>query len=247
MTPIAVGKPVSFVLPSLRFFRTPKGILIAIFAALALLAIVSAQDARMAHNLVLATGVAAALDVGILLARRGAWTFPDGAMLTGMIVAFILRPQESRLDAHPRCSRRRSSPSTFSARAGPTCFNPAAVGLVCRRRRCSDPARAGGARCRTLASSGRRPGRHGGLHRRSHQQAADGDSPSSASTSRLFTVAALLRLTPARRRDLSHRRTCRRRCSLRSSCWTTRRPARSVTRTRSSSAYRRDAGVLRCS
>jgi Na+-translocating ferredoxin:NAD+ oxidoreductase RnfD subunit len=39
-------------------------------------------------------GMAAALDLAIVALKSDEWQFPDGAILTGAIVAFLLRPQE---------------------------------------------------------------------------------------------------------------------------------------------------------
>ncbi|HLG10202.1 MAG TPA: hypothetical protein VI876_00455 [Dehalococcoidia bacterium] len=129
MTPIASTKPAQLVLPSLRFFRTPKGILIAIFAALAVLAIASAPDGRIVHNLLLATAVAAALDLTISLIRRGEWLLPDGAILTGAIVAFILRPQEADSTVVLAVTAAIASKHLLRTRWS-NVLNPAAAGLV---------------------------------------------------------------------------------------------------------------------
>ena len=80
--------------PIARFVRTPKGTLCLMFAALAVLAVATSSDGRLLHNLLLAIALAGALDFAIVAIRRNQWLLPDGAMLTGAIVAFLLRPQE---------------------------------------------------------------------------------------------------------------------------------------------------------
>ncbi len=77
-----------------RIVRSPKGILIGIFGVLALLATTAMESETVFENLAIAIGVAAALDLAIVLLKRDEWVFPDGAILTGAIVAFLLRPQE---------------------------------------------------------------------------------------------------------------------------------------------------------
>jgi hypothetical protein len=77
-----------------RFLRTPKGLLLVIL--LGLLAIASPKLGTNVTSRVVVAGVtAAALDVPLTYWRRGKWMLPDGAVLTGIIVAFILRPEES--------------------------------------------------------------------------------------------------------------------------------------------------------
>ena len=77
-----------------RWVKTPKGMLLII---LALLAAISApiEGLRTALPGLFAALLAAALvDAPILRYRKGAWEFPDGAILTGLIVAMVLRSQE---------------------------------------------------------------------------------------------------------------------------------------------------------
>ena len=48
----------------------------------------------LAPGLVSAVGVAAAIDALMLRRQQRAWEFPSGAVLTGLLIAMILRPQE---------------------------------------------------------------------------------------------------------------------------------------------------------
>ena len=49
-------------------------------------------------NVLLAAGTAAVLDVGLCYVRAPTpWSLPDGAVLTGMIIAFVLTLHESWL------------------------------------------------------------------------------------------------------------------------------------------------------
>src|SRR5436190_6363244 len=77
-----------------RFFRTPKGVLILIFAFLLIPGIRNTSLSGVAPGLVAAVLASMALDAVILRIRRRRWHFPDGAMLTALIVAMILSPHE---------------------------------------------------------------------------------------------------------------------------------------------------------
>src|SRR6187401_3802539 len=77
-----------------RLARSPKGFVLGIFAVLALLAVPSTGGNEVARNLVIAVSVAVAIDLVVNAWRLNEWVFPDGAILTGMIVAFVLRPTE---------------------------------------------------------------------------------------------------------------------------------------------------------
>ncbi|MEN9662913.1 MAG: hypothetical protein RL324_1862 [Verrucomicrobiota bacterium] len=75
-----------------QFFRKPKGLLILIFVMLLGLAAVLSHSAPIGIGLVSAVLAAAVVDAPILRFRFGEWSFPDGAVLTGMIVGMIISP-----------------------------------------------------------------------------------------------------------------------------------------------------------
>jgi Na+-translocating ferredoxin:NAD+ oxidoreductase RnfD subunit len=77
-----------------RFFRTPKGLFLAILILVALIAIPFEGGDRVLPGIIAATGTAALLDLGIVLVTREVWIFPDGAILTGMLMGFVLSPEE---------------------------------------------------------------------------------------------------------------------------------------------------------
>ena len=77
-----------------RFFRTPKGLLTIVLAILTVLASLGEGFRLVAPGLTAAVAVAAAIDVLIIRKREGAWEFPSGAVLTGLLVAMILSPQQ---------------------------------------------------------------------------------------------------------------------------------------------------------
>lgn len=112
-----------------RFFRTPKGLLTIVLFVLVGLAIPVEGFAVIGPGLLAASLAAMAVDAPILRWRNGAWEFPSGALLTGLIVAMVLSPHEpwpvaavtaviGVLGKH--IARTRSA----------NIFNPAALGLV---------------------------------------------------------------------------------------------------------------------
>lgn len=112
-----------------RFLRTPKGLLIVVLSGLTVLAGIGQGFATVAP--VLAGGVVAAMviDAPILRLRRHRWVFPDGALLTGLIVAMILSPHEPWYVAAVTSAIAVASKYVLRARKA-NVFNPAALALV---------------------------------------------------------------------------------------------------------------------
>lgn len=82
--------------PVVRFLRTPKGLLLILFVGMLAVALLNLDNrVVVTSNVLVAALAAAATDMALTYVRRREWILPDGAILTGMIVAFILRPQES--------------------------------------------------------------------------------------------------------------------------------------------------------
>jgi Na+-translocating ferredoxin:NAD+ oxidoreductase RnfD subunit len=77
-----------------RFFRTPKGVLIIVLSILLVLAAFGAGVRLVAPGVAAAVLAGTLLDGIILRVRKHKWVFPDGALLTAMIVAMILSPHE---------------------------------------------------------------------------------------------------------------------------------------------------------
>lgn len=112
-----------------RFFRTPKGLLIVILAILTVIASAGQGFTRVAPGLAGAMIAAAIVDAPILRFREREWVFPDGALLTGWIVALILSPHEAWYVAAVTAIV--GVASKYGARVGnANVFNPAAVALV---------------------------------------------------------------------------------------------------------------------
>jgi Na+-translocating ferredoxin:NAD+ oxidoreductase RnfD subunit len=77
-----------------RFFRTPKGLLIVVLGCLTLIA-VRGEGLRLAAPGVIAAVITAmVIDGAILRVRKEHWVFPDGALLTGLIIAMVLSPHQ---------------------------------------------------------------------------------------------------------------------------------------------------------
>jgi Na+-translocating ferredoxin:NAD+ oxidoreductase RnfD subunit len=111
-----------------RFFRTPKGLLIIVLTILTGVAAVR-EGVRVAPGLISAIGAAVVIDALILRKVRNAWEFPSGALLTGLIVAMILTPQEPWYV--PACTSAIAILSKYVFRTRTAnVFNPAALAIV---------------------------------------------------------------------------------------------------------------------
>ena len=111
-----------------RFFRNPKGLLILVLGAFIVVAMAINGPRLLAPGLLAAALAAMLVDAPLLRLRKKKWVFPDGALLTGLIVAMILSPQAPwRVAAFASAV---AVTSKYLLRAGPAnIFNPAALGL----------------------------------------------------------------------------------------------------------------------
>lgn len=80
--------------PLVRFLKTPKGLLLVLLTVTTLVALANQPLDDAAPAVLTAMAVAALLDMGIIWVLRADWEFPSGALLTGLIIGVILRPQE---------------------------------------------------------------------------------------------------------------------------------------------------------
>jgi len=112
-----------------RFFRTPKGLLTIVLVVL-LIPAARAAGVALVAPLVIATVVAAeALDVFLLRWRNGRWEYPSGAVLTGLIIAMVLSPNEPWYVG--ACTSAIAIISKYIVRTrSANVFNPAALALV---------------------------------------------------------------------------------------------------------------------
>lgn len=77
-----------------RFFKTPKGLLILILLCLTAIAAPGQGVGVVTLNMGSAALLAGIVDLSILRGRERRWLFPSGAVLTAMIVTMVLRAQE---------------------------------------------------------------------------------------------------------------------------------------------------------
>lgn len=113
----------------LRFFRTPKGILLIIFVILVAIAEPAGRFRFVLPGVVVAVIAAGALDAIILRTAREEWEFPSGAVLTGMIIAMVLSPHEPWYVFLWTSAIAIASKYIFRTRSA-NVFNPAALALV---------------------------------------------------------------------------------------------------------------------
>lgn len=112
-----------------RFLRSPKGLLLIVMVVLVALGAPHEGVRRVLPGLLGAVAIAALIDAPILRKREGAWTFPDGAILTAIIVAMILSPMQPWYVATISAALAIVSKYAFRLRTA-NVFNPAALALV---------------------------------------------------------------------------------------------------------------------
>ena len=112
-----------------RFFRTPKGLVLIVLAILVALATPHEGFTRVFPGLASAVSVAALIDALILRKRRNAWELPDGAIVTGLLVAMVLSPEQPWYVAACTSAVAIVSKYMFRSRSA-NVFNPAALALV---------------------------------------------------------------------------------------------------------------------
>ena len=112
-----------------RFFRTPKGYLLLVLTLLTVVAAPVEGIGRVMPGVVGAMLTAAVVDLSIVRWQRGVWFFPDGALLTGLIVALVLSPLEPVYVSIGTAAIAVASKYVFRSRWS-NIFNPAALALV---------------------------------------------------------------------------------------------------------------------
>lgn len=115
--------------PVRRFFRTPKGIVLVLFAAFAAIAFTQVPPSVALQPLLLATLSAAAVDMAVAKLSRDEWIFPSGGILSGMIVGFILSPEEPWIVPIATAVLAITTKHLFRTKLA-NVFNPAALALV---------------------------------------------------------------------------------------------------------------------
>ena len=109
--------------------RTPKGLMTLGLVVLCAVACIPLGPGRILPPLLAAVLAAALIDAPILRARGRWWTFPDGAVLTGLFVAMVLSPYEPWYVAALTAAVAVLTKYVFRGRTA-NVFNPAALGIV---------------------------------------------------------------------------------------------------------------------
>ena len=125
---VAAMPPMSFK-PLTKFFKTPKGLLVVALALLIPLAATTSGFAVLAPGVAAAAIAAMLIDAPILRYRDKAWSFPSGALLTGLLVAMVLSPFGSWRIAAMTAAIGVLSKYVARGRSA-NVFNPAALALV---------------------------------------------------------------------------------------------------------------------
>jgi Na+-translocating ferredoxin:NAD+ oxidoreductase RnfD subunit len=113
----------------IAFFRTPKGLLTILLVELTAIAAPGEGAAAVALSMGAAVVAAGVVDLFILRLRNGHWEYPSGAVLTAMIVAMVVRPQEPWYVTTITAVVAVLSKYLFRTRQA-NVFNPAAFALV---------------------------------------------------------------------------------------------------------------------
>jgi len=112
-----------------RFFRTPKGLLLIVLLLLVVLAAFGSSATIVAPGILAASIAAMLVDAPLLRWRDGTWSFPSGALLTGLFVAMVLSPHEPWYVAAITAAVGVASKYVCRTRSA-NVFNPAALALV---------------------------------------------------------------------------------------------------------------------
>jgi Na+-translocating ferredoxin:NAD+ oxidoreductase RnfD subunit len=112
-----------------KFFATPKGLLTIAFIVLVAVAAPREGVGLVAGPIAAAVAAGVAVDLPILRLRNGAWSFPSGAILTGLIVAMVQSPHERWYVAAATSAIAIASKYVVRTHSA-NVFNPAALALV---------------------------------------------------------------------------------------------------------------------
>ncbi len=112
-----------------RLFSTPKGLLIIILSILSAMSAAGTGISAIVPGLAAAIAAAGIIDALVLRKQYGAWEFPDGAVLTGFLVAMVLSPFQPWYVSACAALTGIASKHLFRTRSA-NVFNPAALGLV---------------------------------------------------------------------------------------------------------------------
>lgn len=114
--------------PLLREIRAPKRLLLGLFALLSVIAL-SQTGGHALNNLTIGVLTAVGIDLAVATIKNEDWRFPDGGILTGVIVAFLLSPFEPASTVILAVAVGLASKHLLRTRWS-NVLNPAAVSLV---------------------------------------------------------------------------------------------------------------------
>jgi Na+-translocating ferredoxin:NAD+ oxidoreductase RnfD subunit len=112
-----------------KFLKTPKGLLTIVLVAFVAIAAPHEGLHTTMPGLLMAVLVAGSIDAAVLVARGRRWAFPDGAVLTALIVAMVLSAQQPWYIAPVTAALAVTSKYVVRSRAS-NVFNPAALAIV---------------------------------------------------------------------------------------------------------------------
>ena len=111
------------------FFRTPKGLLLPILIALLAIAATVEGFRIVAPGVLSAVLAAGIIDAIALRVKRRRWEFPDGALISALLVAMVLSAQQPWQFTAATAAIAVASKYVFRTRAA-NVFNPAALAIV---------------------------------------------------------------------------------------------------------------------
>lgn len=129
MNHAAAIAPASPAMAVARFFGKPKGLLIVVLPIVALLTGTGHGPTLLAPSLLGAALTAMLVDAPLLRWRKDRWIFPDGALLTGLIVGMILSRREAWYVAPATAALAVLSKYALRGKHA-NVFNPAALALM---------------------------------------------------------------------------------------------------------------------
>ncbi|MFN7984355.1 MAG: RnfABCDGE type electron transport complex subunit D [Vicinamibacterales bacterium] len=112
-----------------RWLLTPKGMLLAVLCVLLAVAGRVESFGRVAPGLAAAIGAAVVIDTPLLWWRRRRWAFPDGALLTALLVSAVVSPRDPWYVPAVATAIGLGAKHVLRT-ASANVFNPAALGLV---------------------------------------------------------------------------------------------------------------------
>jgi Na+-translocating ferredoxin:NAD+ oxidoreductase RnfD subunit len=112
-----------------HFLKTPKGYVLIVLLALTVIASLGSFSSQGIKNIMIAIFTAGLLDLAIMFMLKRKRLTPDGAILTGLIIALVLSPSSSWYITVAAAAIAIISKHVLRMKKKPI-FNPAALGLL---------------------------------------------------------------------------------------------------------------------